>query len=369
MEINPPNHLRVNLSTSPTIRRSVLKPGIRGQCAIARQRDERVSWSPIDRGNLWPMAQQWNFNIQRELPGGILVEVGYYGNKFDHMLWQIRRKSRHSRARQCEFQPPLYFGVLVPGTPYTITLADVIRISEGRLQPLQRAAGQSGETLYQRPDIHRGLRLSKTHGSGRYHRRSESSRLGRGSRGFQPGHDPAFRGERRLCVALRKRQDLREQLEPVAQRRLGRMERRSHRHRGHGHAAQPHRERKSVQHRPTGVVGITDRPNVVGNWHLANPTVQEWFNTAAFVPNAKYTFGDAGRNILRGPGLVNLDLAAHKSFRITERISAQLRLESFNATNTPALGAPNTVVGNPLFGQITSAGAARDNQIGLKILF
>jgi len=97
--------------------------------------------------------------------------------------------------------------------------------------------------------------------------------------------------------------------------------------------------------------------------------VQEWFNTAAFAPNAKYTFGNAGRNILRGPGLVNLDIAAHKSFQITERISAQLRLESFNATNTPALGNPNTVVGNPLFGQITSAGAARDNQIGLKILF
>jgi hypothetical protein len=119
----------------------------------------------------------------------------------------------------------------------------------------------------------------------------------------------------------------------------------------------------------TGVVGITDRPNVVGNPQLSDPTVQEWFNTTAFVPNAKYTFGDAGRNIIRGPGLVNLDIAAHKSFQITERISAQLRLESFNATNTPALGAPNVVVGNPLFGQITSAGAARDNQIGLKILF
>jgi hypothetical protein len=117
------------------------------------------------------------------------------------------------------------------------------------------------------------------------------------------------------------------------------------------------------------VVGLNDRPNVVGNWHLSDPTVQEWFNTAAFVANPKYTFGDAGRNILRGPGLINLDIAAHKSFQITERISAQLRLESFNATNTPALGAPNAQVGNPLFGQITSAGTSRDNQIGLKILF
>ena len=108
---------------------------------------------------------------------------------------------------------------------------------------------------------------------------------------------------------------------------------------------------------------------MVGNWHLADPTVQEWFNTAAFVKNAKYTYGDAGRNILRGPGLFNLDLAAHKSFRITERFTAQLRLESFNSTNTPALGTPNTQVGNITFGQISSAGTPRDNQIGLKILF
>ena len=115
-----------------------------------------------------------------------------------------------------------------------------------------------------------------------------------------------------------------------------------------------------------------DRPNVVGNWQLANPTVQEWFNTAAFVKNAPYTYGDAGRNILRGPGLFNLDIAAHKQFRISERFSAQLRLESFNATNTPpfaGLGSPNTVVGSPQFGQISSAGTPRDNQIGLKILF
>ncbi len=125
----------------------------------------------------------------------------------------------------------------------------------------------------------------------------------------------------------------------------------------------------TVNGNPSNTGSGVDRPNVVGNWQLANPTVSEWFNIAAFVANAPYTYGNAGRNIIRAPGLVNLDLALHKSFRITERISAQIRAESFNATNTPALGAPNTVVGNPLFGQITSAGAARDNQLGLKVVF
>jgi hypothetical protein len=115
--------------------------------------------------------------------------------------------------------------------------------------------------------------------------------------------------------------------------------------------------------------GQTDRPNIVGDWRLDDPTVQKWFNTAAFKANDPFTYGNAGRNILVGPHRINLDAAAHKTFRFSERVTAQLRLESFNATNTPALGNPNTQVGNQNFGVITSAGTQRNNQIGLKILF
>ena len=102
--------------------------------------------------------------------------------------------------------------------------------------------------------------------------------------------------------------------------------------------------------------GQNDRPNVVGNWQVATPTVQEWFNPAAFAANAPFTYGNAGRNILRGPGLFNIDFAAHKSLQFSERTSAQIRLESFNLTNTPPLGNPNTTVGGSAIGTITTAG-------------
>jgi hypothetical protein len=115
--------------------------------------------------------------------------------------------------------------------------------------------------------------------------------------------------------------------------------------------------------------GQNDRPNVVGDWQLENPTVAQWFNTAAFVANDRYTYGNAARNLLRGPGLFNVDLSARKSFRLSRGISADLRFESFNLTNTPSLGSPNTQVGNPSFGRISSAGAARSNQVALKLLF
>jgi hypothetical protein len=109
---------------------------------------------------------------------------------------------------------------------------------------------------------------------------------------------------------------------------------------------------------------------VVGDWHLANPTVNEWFNTTAFVVNAPGTFGDAKRNLLRAPGLFNVDLAAHKSFQLTERVSAQLRVESFNFTNTPAFAAPDAIVTDTLnFGKIQSAGNPRQIQLGVKVLF
>jgi hypothetical protein len=115
--------------------------------------------------------------------------------------------------------------------------------------------------------------------------------------------------------------------------------------------------------------GQNDRPNVVANSQLSNPTIQEWFNTAAFVANAPYTYGNAGRDIIFGPGLFNIDFAAHKTFQFTERVSGQLRGEIFNLTNTPPLGNPNTTVGSSLFGQVTSAGNPRQIQFGFKVLF
>ena len=54
---------------------------------------------------------------------------------------------------------------------------------------------------------------------------------------------------------------------------------------------------------------------------------------------------------------------------VTERIRTQLRLESFNLTNTPPLGTPNATVGAASFGTITTAGNPRQIQLGLKVLF
>ncbi len=126
----------------------------------------------------------------------------------------------------------------------------------------------------------------------------------------------------------------------------------------------------SVRGNPSNT-GATDRPNVLHDWYLSpgERSLDRWFDTTAFAPNAPFTFGNAARNLIGGPPLTNFDLALYKQFRINERIRTQFRVEAFNATNTPAFGSPNAQVGNPNIGQISSAGRPRNLQLGLKLVF
>jgi hypothetical protein len=71
---------------------------------------------------------------------------------------------------------------------------------------------------------------------------------------------------------------------------------------------------------------------------------QSYFDPLAFRAVTGARYGNAGLNILRGPGLVNLDLGVFRSFRVTERLELQFRAEAFNATNTPHFNNPGANV-------------------------
>ena len=82
------------------------------------------------------------------------------------------------------------------------------------------------------------------------------------------------------------------------------------------------------------------------------------------------TFGNTGRNILAGPGFVNLDFSLFRKIPITERLTAEARIESFNLTNTPHFNNPNTAFGSAGFGEITTAVQdQRQFQFGFKLMF
>ncbi|HTG87241.1 MAG TPA: TonB-dependent receptor, partial [Pyrinomonadaceae bacterium] len=115
--------------------------------------------------------------------------------------------------------------------------------------------------------------------------------------------------------------------------------------------------------------GANDRPNVVGNPEISNPTPERWFNTAAFAFPPPGTFGNAGRNILDGPGFQNVNVSLMKSTGLTERVNLQFRAEVFNLFNHPNFNLPDNFLGSPTFGRISSARDPRHIQFGLKLLF
>ncbi|MEZ5399602.1 MAG: TonB-dependent receptor [Bryobacteraceae bacterium] len=84
-------------------------------------------------------------------------------------------------------------------------------------------------------------------------------------------------------------------------------------------------------------------------------SLSQFYDTSAFARVTEARFGSTGRNILRGPGAVNLDFSLFRDFRIKERLITQFRAEAFNLTNTPHFNNPGTTVGSSSFMQITSA--------------
>lgn len=125
--------------------------------------------------------------------------------------------------------------------------------------------------------------------------------------------------------------------------------------------------------RDTSNTGGNNRPNVVGDPKLDNPTPRQWFNTAAFsdiVPAGTYTFGNAGRNILTAPGIQTFDIGLFKGFRLTERIGLQFRTEAFNVLNRANFAVPVTDINAANRGQINSTAIPnRSIQFALKIVY
>ncbi|MCX6612818.1 MAG: hypothetical protein NTW74_18450, partial [Acidobacteria bacterium] len=117
-----------------------------------------------------------------------------------------------------------------------------------------------------------------------------------------------------------------------------------------------------------------DRADVAGNWQLPSDRpkgeqILRWFNQAAFVLPAEGTFGNSGRNNMRGPGSANVDWGLFKQIPIVERHTLQFRAEFFNLFNRTNLGLPNNNLQSAQFGRITSAGSPRVIQFALKYAF
>ncbi|MGH9159263.1 MAG: hypothetical protein ACRD2X_04675, partial [Vicinamibacteraceae bacterium] len=352
-------HVRINQSTNRVTPSIFLSQGFAPD-ALAPANAEDVTLVSYDRSSRWPTSYQWNVNVQRQLPGQVVVEVGYTGNRLVNNWREIDGNPAPPGPGDVNARRRFTTATL-PETRDTFTLADIVRIEK------------DGWSQYHA--LH--TKIEKRYSSGlsllAVYTWSRTRALGDGYQdpaNLEAEVAPADVDRSHYFVAsglydlpFGRDTAIGRSWGPVADTLLA------------GWSIGP------IVTVATGVpldltvngnpsnTGQNDRPNVIGEWRLEHPTVDRWFNTSAFVANDPYTFGNAPRNLLRGPGTFNLDLVLRKSFRLSNGVSLDVRFESFNATNTPPLGNPNTQVGDQSFGRISSAGPARSNQIAVKVRF
>jgi hypothetical protein len=121
----------------------------------------------------------------------------------------------------------------------------------------------------------------------------------------------------------------------------------------------------------TNTGNVTERANLVlTDPYPSNKTPSEWINPAAFATPPNYTFGTLGRNTLRTDSTKSFDFSIIRRFPFLERYAFEFRADSFNLTNTPVYGQPQSTLGNPNLGVVTSTrNDARELQFALKFLF
>jgi hypothetical protein len=305
----------------------------------------------VDRNLVTPYNQQWTFGIQQQLTKDTLLDVAYLGNKGTHIIGGPR-----------DFNQP------IPG-PGSVTAR--------RLYPAFTAISywqSDGKSTYEalRANLRRrlsgGLTFTASYAWSHLLTTIDSEAVGAGSsikrdlrnpnedKGnstFDARHRFVFNAVWALPLGKgRLRQGW--QLSGIFTKNVG----------------TPVDAGLSTDNSNTGNSGSADRPNCVGDPNANAPhDVLNWFNKSAFVAPTPLTFGNCGRSLILGPGIDNVDISLSRVTSIRDRLRLQFRIETFNVFNHPNFDPPNASFGNPSFGQIASAGDARETQIALKLLF
>ena len=355
------------------------------------------SFAAYDPNPHTPYALQWNADLQRALPGNLLIDIAYSANRGIHL----------AQPRDLDAQPPqnLVLGTalqsLVPN-PFAgiITTGSLAQPNVARQQLLlpfpqftdvSLMNSTSGNSIYHSLQLKAEKRLSKgvsflvAYTAGKMISDCNSSLAGFSNSvpNTKVQNWYNLRAERSLsefdvaqALAVTYVIDL-----PFGPgRRLA----------GNWHGALARIIEKwqlagATSYRggfplnlTTTVAGGGNRPNSTGRsaqlsgGRSTQQQIAEWFDVTAFTQPAPFTFGNVSRTLpdVRGPNLLNFDAALIKSVRIAERWRVMFRSEFFNLLNTPKFWLPNTTFNSVQFGQVSSsAGLPRVLQFSLKVQF
>jgi hypothetical protein len=327
-------------------------------------------WDP----NVRPAnVQQWNFTIERELPGLNLLSVGYVGQHGTHLVVPMPY-----------FQKRLLNGQVLP-SPYLsgnpTLVSQILQISGTETNGNQKYNSLQA-SLRKRFSAGLEYQLSYTWSHGM------SDAIGYYGDGGQSGSQSAYmqnlynrRAEwgptyfdvRHVFVASHtyelpfgKGKQLGGGWNPVVDGILGGW------HMGGTlalHGGFP-LTIKTTDH--SGTLARSARADVVGTPHDSHVVGfgNHWLDGSAYADTKAFTFGTAGTGTAPGPGLKIFSLSLGKKFAITERTSFELRGEAFNLTNTPIFSSPvSQTITSARFGEISSAQGERNLQVAMKFYF
>ncbi len=331
-------------------------------------------------------AQSWSFEIQREVPWGIVINAHYWGNKGTRLLAvggssdistsiafnidQLPDQYLALGSHLNDLVPNPFFGVITTGA-----LAGATISRRQALQPFPQYTSvnqvfePSGDSSYQAATIQAEKRLSRTFTFLTSYTRSKAIDDVRtpldvynlaAERGLSSFDSPnQFRFNFVYSVPFGHDRAYGKNLNRFVNWFLGDW------------------DLDAIVNLQSGQPVSISRPSITTGQPaaIANPDIAQWFNTSVFSNAPAFTFGNVGPVLsdVRTDWTRNVDSVVVKNFgfNVTEhRVTAQFRFEVYNLTNTVQLAAPNGTVGSQTFGQITSqANAPRDLQFGLKFAF
>jgi hypothetical protein len=306
------------------------------------------------------MIHQWNFNVQQSLGAGVVVQVSYVGNRGLRLPWAT-----------LDNQPDPGPGPVDARRPFT---------NLGQVNGL----GSGGDSYYHGLQIQaekrysNGLQFIGGYTFARCISTSDSTFVGEGT-SVQNGRD--FRQQRGLCT---QHFSQRLTLSWVYDLPFGRgkkygssLGRPLDLVLGNWQINGIYTARTGAPYtatQPGDFPNVGDgsaRPDLVGDpTNVTDKSIDNWFNKDAFRLADRFRWGNAGRNILIGPGINNWDFSVFKNIPIGEERRVQFRVESFNLFNRTEFGTPGSAIGTPQFARI--AGTARDPrdiQLSLKFLW
>ncbi len=344
--------------------------------------------SITDRGNYLPYSVQWNFDIQRELPGGVLFDIGYAGN----------RGVGFQQDRQINTLPDSALA-LGDGLRTLVNNPFFGQITSGILA--QRTVSRA-QLLRPYPQFDGIASVNNSWANSRYHalQVKVEKRYAKGltmigawtySKLLDYGAGP-FGGEALGGAAFQNWNNLASEWGVSTTDQTNRVVL-------NAVYELPFPGSNGLLKRafggwqvgaiasffggsPLGFVSAVNSTFSQGggqrpNWNgaqpsLSDPSPDRWFNTAAFSSPATYAYGNSPRTFggTRSDGARNVDMTVSKSIQIYEKLRLQFRGEFFNLTNTVRFAPPNQSFGNAQFGQVASQlNQPRIVQFGLKLIF